>query len=117
MSILFHKEKAIHMIIKNKMEKKYNNIEQELSKDENYKQIIENWMEFADCLTEKDKKNFIKMIKECYFEYSKSITSNRKEKFDPCLTQTLLMALILHQQKQIDNIKEKQNFGFQNHHH
>lgn len=89
MPISFHKEKAIHTTIKNKMEKKYNNFE-DLSKDENYKQMIEDWRESADCLNEKDEKAFIKMIKECYLEYSKSITSNRKEKFNPCLTQTPL---------------------------
>ena len=48
------------------------------------------------------------MIKECYLKYSKSIMSNKKEKFNPpCLTQSLLMALILYQQKQINKIKEK----------
>ncbi len=47
------------------------------------------------------------MIKECYFKYLKSITSNKKEeKFDPYLNQSLLMALIPHQQKQIDKIRE-----------
>ena len=38
--------------------------------------------------------------------------ANNKEKFNPCLTQSLLMALILHQQKQIDKIKEKQNVEY-----
>lgn len=37
------------------------------------------------------------MIKECYLKYSKSIMSNKKEKYDPGLTQSLLMALTLHQ--------------------
>ena len=49
------------------------------------------------------------MIKGGYFKYSKSAKSNKKEEFDPCLTQSLLMALIRYQQKQINNIKEKQH--------
>jgi hypothetical protein len=51
----------------------------------------------------------MKMIQECYFKYSKSITSNKNGKFDPCLAQSLIMAIILYQQKQIDEIKKKQN--------
>jgi hypothetical protein len=112
-AILFHNEKIMHSSIKNNLkEKEEDNRLRESSKDENYKQIIENWWNFEYCLNENDKKIFIKMIKECYFRYSQSILSNKKEKSNPCLTQSLLMALILHQQKQIDKIREKQNVEF-----
>ncbi len=109
MAILFHNKKIMHLIIKDNIESEHKNSRQELIKDnENGQQIIENWKNFTDCLNENDKKIFIKMIKECYLKYSKSIMSNKKEKFNPpCLTQSLLMALILHQQKQINKIKEK----------
>ncbi len=50
------------------------------------------------------------MIKECYLKYSKSIISNKKEKFDSCITESLLMTLSFDQQKQIEKIKEKRNF-------
>jgi len=56
MSILFHKEKSIHTIIKNKMGKKCNDFGQDLDKGENIKQMVENLREFADCLNEKVKR-------------------------------------------------------------
>ncbi len=92
--------------------KKLDNLTQESFKDENCQQIIDNWSKFTDCLNKNDKTRFIKMIKECYLKYSKSIMSNKREKFDPCITESLLMALIFDQQKQIDKIKEKRYFEF-----
>ena len=112
MVILFHDEKIMLLIIKGNLKEKEHNHLRDSFKDKNYQKVIENWEKFADCLNENDKNIFIKMIKECYFQYSKSITSNKKEKFNPCLTQSLFMALILHQQKQIDKIKTKQNVSF-----
>jgi hypothetical protein len=116
MAILFHNEKIMYSRIKDNLKKKEEgeggNHLKESSEDQNYKKIIENWRKFKDCLNENDKNTFIKIIKECYFQYSLSILSNNKEKFNPCLTQSLLMALILHQQKQIDKIKEKQNVEY-----
>ncbi|MBA3749327.1 MAG: hypothetical protein H0X03_00230 [Nitrosopumilus sp.] len=109
MAILFHREKIVQLVIKDKVETKQNNSRQKLFKDKNYEQVIENLRKFIDCLRENDKNAFIKMIKECYFKYSKPITSNKNGKFDPCLVQYMIMAIILYQQKQIDEIKEKQN--------
>lgn len=113
MVILFHNEKIMHLIIKGNLKEKEQNHLKDSFKDQNYQKELENW-KFADCLNENDKKNiFIKMIKECYFRYSKSIASNKKEKFNPCLTKSLFMALILYQQqKQIDKVKKKQNVSF-----
>ena len=49
------------------------------------------------------------MIKDRISNIQKSATPNKKGEFDPCLTQSLLMALIRYQQKQINNIEEKQH--------
>ncbi len=86
-----------------------NDIGQEISKGKNYEQTIKNWKKSADCLNENNHNAFEKMIEDGYFKYSKSATSNKKEEFDQCLTQSLLMALTRYQQKQINNIKEKQH--------
>lgn len=37
------------------------------------------------------------MIKECHIKYLKSVMSNKSGKFDPCITESLLMALIFDQ--------------------
>ena len=55
MSILIHKEKSIHTIIKKQNGKKCNGFGQDLHKDENIKQMVENW-KFADCLNENVKR-------------------------------------------------------------
>jgi len=47
MSILFHKEKSIHTIIK-KRGKKCNSSGQDAHKDENIRKMVENLGEFAD---------------------------------------------------------------------
>jgi len=62
MVILFHKEKSIHTTIKKQNGKKCNSFGQDLHKDENIKQMVENLREFAACLNEKVKR-LIKTIK------------------------------------------------------
>jgi hypothetical protein len=112
MSTLFHNEKIFQSKIitsKEKIETGQNGFGLELFEDKNYERITKNWKKFTDCLNKDDKSVFKKMIKDYYFKYSKSITSNKKGEFDPCLARSLLMALIPYQQKQINNIKEKQN--------
>ena len=80
----------------------------------NDNKIFEEWKRFIDCLNEEDKNAFIFMIKNCYNSYHKSIEANIKgnNNSDSCLTRTnsLFMALILYQQKQIDMIKSNQRF-------
>ena len=67
MAILFHNEKIMYSSIKDNLKKKEEgeggNHLKELSKDQNYKKIIENWRKFKDCLNENDRNTFIKMIK------------------------------------------------------
>ncbi len=65
MSILFHKEKSIHTIIKKQNGKKCNDFGQDLHKGENIKHRVENLKEFADCLNEKVKR-LIKKIKQVF---------------------------------------------------
>jgi hypothetical protein len=59
---------------------------------------IESWSGFADRLqTEEDRNLFKKMLNECY-KYSIAIN----DKGEPFLAESLIMALLLSQQKMID---------------
>ncbi len=77
-----------------------------------YNDIINDWKKFIDCLNKDDKDIFLNMIRECYYGYHKSINASIKEKSDSCLNKTisLFMAILIHQQKQINWIKSKQRF-------
>lgn len=79
----------------------------------NNNQYIQDWKKFVDCLTKDDKNIFFEMINDCYSQYNKSINTNIKEKdADSCIARTnsLFMALLLYQQKQINLIKINQGF-------
>ena len=41
--------------------------------------------------------------------------SNKSGKFDPCISESLLMTLTFDQQKQIDKIEDKRYLSFSNH--
>jgi hypothetical protein len=59
---------------------------------------IESWSGFADTLqTEEDRKLFKRMLNECY-KYSIAI----KDKGEPFPSESLIMALLLSQQKMMD---------------
>lgn len=82
-----------------KMEEGKNNLSKYMSKD---------LKKFIHCLRDDDdKNNLVSMVKICYDVYLDSIFSSVKEKPLSCLTGTisLIMALILYQQKQISLIK------------
>lgn len=84
-----------------------------MNRSDNNNQFIKDWNKFLDCLTKDDKNIFIEMINDCYDNYNKSINASIKEKTaGSCMTRTnsLFMALILCQQKQINLIKANQRF-------
>ncbi len=84
MAILFYNEKIMYLILKDNVEEETpgNSRQKSFKDDENcqqQQQIIENWRKFTNCLNENDKNIFIKMIKECYLKYSKSICQIKKK--------------------------------------
>ena len=68
-------------------------------KDDILTKVIELWKGFADSLREDDRNLFIKMLDDC-FKYATATNA----KGEPFLTEPLLMALLLSQQKMIDSL-------------
>lgn len=69
------------------------------NKDDILTKEIESWNGFADSLRQDDRRLFIEMLDDCY-KYAAAINV----KGEPFPTDSLLMALLLSQQKMIDSL-------------
>ncbi len=101
-------KKREHMIKLETKGKKEQGYKMEEGKNNSSKYMSKELKKFIHCLSDDDdKNNLVFMIEICYNVYLDSIFSSVKEKPLSCLTGTisLIMALILYQQKQISLIK------------
>lgn len=77
-----------------------------IEKDVTYQRIINKLSEFFNNMSSKeDKELLVKMVKEVYFEYNKSIKS--KADSDTELMISTIMALLVEQNKEIKSIKKQ----------